>query len=186
MSTTSWNSSKIRAALALGAELAGQRQQVLERRAQVLGPMSGVEAERQPPAVGIDVDRGRDPQRAEDPQALERLLLRGRDVGVDRARELLGQLGDGRRRHEVHRGDEHATADELLRDAPHQRRLAVAPGREDDDVLAVGDVGPQLGDLAHAVGEGLVERQRAETERVRRHIRLYSLASKDQYLYLRY
>ena len=44
------------AALALGAELAGQRQQVLERRAQVLGAMAGVEAEGQPARVGVDVD----------------------------------------------------------------------------------------------------------------------------------
>ena len=35
------------AALALGAELARERQQVLERRAQVLGAIAGVEAEGQ-------------------------------------------------------------------------------------------------------------------------------------------
>jgi hypothetical protein len=101
---------------------------------------------------------------------------------VDGARELLGQLGHRRRRHEVHRGDEHAPALQLLRHAPDQRGLAVAPGREDDDVLAVGHVGLELGDLALAVGEGLVERERAEAERIGRRVHAYSVVRIDPYL----
>ena len=41
---------------ALGTELARQRQQVLERRAEVLGAVARVEAERQLAGVGVDVD----------------------------------------------------------------------------------------------------------------------------------
>ena len=53
---------------------------------------------------------------------------------------------------------------QLLRRPPHQRGLAVAPRREDHDVLPVADVGAQLGDLGLAVREGLVEGERAELE----------------------
>ena len=174
------------AAPALGAELARQRQQVLERRAQVLGAIARVEAEGQLAGVGVDVDGRLDAQRPEDPQAVERLLLLGGDVLVDRARELLGQLGHRRRRHEIDGGDEHLAAHELLGHPPHQRRLAVAPRGEDDHVLAVGDVGPELGDLALAIGEGLVERQRAEAERVGYGRHAYSVVRIDLYLDLRY
>ena len=50
--------------------------------------------------------------------------------------------------------------------APDQRGLSVAARGEDHDVLAVADVGDQLGELAVAVGERLIERQRAEAKRV--------------------
>src|SRR4029079_1616226 len=46
------------------------------------------------------------------------------------------------------------------------RRLAEAPRGEDHDVLAVADVGLDLGDLLFAVREGLVEGQSPEAERV--------------------
>ena len=59
--------------------------------------------------------------------------------------------------------------DELLHRLPDQRRFAVAPRREDDDVLAVQDVELELLDLSLAIRERLVERQPAEAEGVGRH-----------------
>ena len=82
--------------------------------------------------------------------------------------ELLGQLLLGRGGHQVDLGDQHSLRAELLDRPPDQRRLAVAAGGEDDDVLAVAGVGDELGDLVLAVRERLVERQRAEAEGVRR------------------
>ena len=66
-------------------------------------------------------------------------------------------------------GDEHVLGDRLLRDAPHERRLAIAPRGEHDDVLAVQDVGEELLDLGLTVGERLVEGERAVAERIRHH-----------------
>ena len=88
------------------------------------------------------------------------------DVVVDRARELLGQLGRRRRRHQVDAGDEHLLAHAAPAPRANERGLAVAPRGEDHHVLPVADVGAQLGDLRLAVGERLVERERAEPERV--------------------
>jgi hypothetical protein len=61
---------------------------------------------------------------------------------------------------------EHALAYRLLRGTPHQRRLAKATRRKEDDVLPVADVLEQLVELFLTVGEGLVEREVAEAERV--------------------
>jgi hypothetical protein len=62
--------------------------------------------------------------------------------------------------------DEHLPGSDELGHAPYERRLAVAAGSEDDDVLAVADVPAQLADLDLAVGERLVEGQSAEAERI--------------------
>src|SRR4029079_10380257 len=91
---------------------------------------------------------------------------RSGDVLVDRRRELLGEPLLGRGPHEVDLADEDPLADEALRDAVDERRLAEAAGGEDHDVLAVAGVGEQLGDLVVAVGERLVAGERAEAERV--------------------
>ena len=74
------------------------------------------------------------------------------------------------------------SAHEVLRDAPHQRRLAIAARREDDDVLAVADVGPQLGDLLLAIGEGIVERQRAVAKGIRVRVHGNTVTDDDTYL----
>ena len=65
--------------------------------------------------------------------------------------------------------DEHVLRDRALGHPPDERRLAVPPRREDDDVLTVQDVRQQLGDLGLAIGERLVERERAVAEGIRRH-----------------
>ena len=78
--------------------------------------------------------------------------------------------------------DQHAPAHEVLRDAPHQRRLAIAARREHDDVLAVADVGPQLGDLLLAIGEGIVERQRAVAKGIGVRVHGNTVADDDPYL----
>ena len=85
---------------------------------------------------------------------------------MDRARELLRERGRRRRGHQVDLRDQRLLGRQLLRRAPHQRRLAEAAQREDDDVLPVANVGLELGDLRLAVGERLIERERAVAEGV--------------------
>ena len=72
-----------------------------------------------------------------------------------------------RRAHQVAVRDQHVVGQHLLRGAQHERRLAIAPRREDDDVLSVSHVGGQRGDLGRPVRERLVLGQVAEGERVR-------------------
>ena len=158
-------------AAAFGRELAWELEEALEGRLHVLRLPAGVEGE--PDLAGVRLDRhhGRDPQPCEHAQTLARAKEDRGEVVVDRLGELLGEPLLRRRGHQVHVGDEHALLDGLLRDPPHERRLAVAPGGEDDDVLAVQDVGEELGDLGLAIRERLVERERAVAEGVRRHPR---------------
>ena len=146
------------------ASCAGQLEQPLDRGVQVVAALGDREAERHVAGLGLDRDRRAHAQVGEDPQALLGAQQRRGDVVVDRARELLGELGRRRRRHQVDAGHEHLLAHQLVRCAPHERGLAVAARREDDDVLAVADVGLELGDLLLAVGERVVERERAEAE----------------------
>ncbi len=185
MSTISWNSSKTSSDLApaLGGELAGQLEQALEGRVDVLRLPAGVESEAELAGLRVDGDDGRDPEPGEHAQELLRAEEDRGDVVVDRLGELLRELLLRRRGHQVDVRDEHALRDRLLRDAPDERRLAVAPRGEDDDVLSVQDVGEELRDLGLAVGERVVERERAEAEGVRRHTRK-SVA--DSTLVLRY
>jgi hypothetical protein len=63
-----------------------------------------------------------------------------------------------------------APGDQLLRKPPDQRGFPISSRREQDDVLAVAGVGRELGELGLAIGEGVVERQRTEAERIRRRI----------------
>ena len=167
---------------ALRGELARQLEEPLERCVEILWLAARIEAEAELARGRVDGhDRG-DPQAREDAQPLPRAEERRGEVVVDRLGELLGEALRGRRRHEVDVGDEHVLGDRLLRDAPHERRLAVAPRSEDDDVLAVQDVGQELLDLGLAIGEGLVEGERAVAERVRRHRTERSIG----YAYVRY
>ena len=151
-----------------GPELGRELQQALERRLEVGRRVVDSEGEVVGAALRVDRDPGGDPQVAERGQ---RPLLDarsgGRDVLVDRGGELLRQLRLRRRGHQVDVGDEHVVADELLHRFPHQRRLPVAPGGEDDHVLAVEHVELELLDLRLAVRERLVEGEPAEAEGVR-------------------
>ena len=79
-------------------------------------------------------------------------------------RSLVGCL------HQVAVGDEDVVPQRLLHRAEDERRLAEPPRREQDDVLAVAQVGGELVALALAVDEGVVERQGPERERVHIHI----------------
>ena len=87
---------------------------------------------------------------------------------MDRLRELVGEAPERRRCHQIDVGDERAAAHELLRRSPDERGLPEPPWGEQDDVLPGERVGLQLGELAFAVGERLIERERAEPERVER------------------
>src|SRR5215211_2168848 len=139
--------------------------------------MARSETERQRRVVRVDGHRRGDAQAAEDRERyLARAVNDRCDVLVNRLRELLGELLLGRSRHQVDLGDEDPNRHQLLLDAPDQRRLPVAPRRQDHDVLAALCVGDELVDLRHAIGERLVERQRAIPEGVRmlrRHTRRY-------------
>ena len=167
MSTTSWNSSRTSATVgSLLRELARQRGQALERRLDVGRRAPGLEAERNGGVLGVDRHRRGDPEPAEH---RERLLARAerrrRDALVDRLRELLRELLRGRR-HQVDLRGQHALASEVGDGPEHERGLAVAARCEDHDVLPVADVRLQLAQLPLAVGERLVEGERAVAEGV--------------------
>jgi hypothetical protein len=153
-----------RAPAAFGGELAREREEPLEGRVDVLGTGArGTKSRARPPA-------GRPSRRArrkagENAQRVLRLEEHRRELVVDRLGELLGELLPRGRGHQVELGDEHASAAQLLDGAQHERRLPVAPRGEDDDVLSVQDVGLEL--AQPAVGEGLIEGERAEAEGVR-------------------
>jgi hypothetical protein len=136
----------------------------------VLGRGRGVERETDGAVVRVERHDRPQSQALEGTQALARTEQRRRDVVVDRLGELGGELRRGGDRHQVELRDQHVLGHQLLRGPPDQRRLAVASRREHDDVLAVQDVGLELGELGLAVGERLVERQRAVAERIRTQI----------------
>ena len=105
----------------IGAELRGQLQQPFDRGVDVLGLMSGLEAESE---RAVEVERHHRPyaQPAEDVGRLLAHLEHGRgDVVVDRGGELLRELLLGRCLHQVDLGDEDVVvADQFLNDAPEQ------------------------------------------------------------------
>ena len=151
----------------VGPELAGELEEALERRVDVVGPLAGLEPERERAVGRVEGDSGRDSEPAEDARRLlAGAVDDGRDVLVDRLRELLGELLLGRRRHQVDLGDEHAVRDQPLADPPDERGLSVAPRGEDHDVLSALSVRHQLGDLACAIGERVVERECPVAKRV--------------------
>ena len=153
--------------LALGGDLPGQLQQALERRIDVGPRVAGGEREAERAVGGVDRDRRRDPQPAEEGRsAITGPLEARQQVAVDRARELLRELLLRRRRHQVDGCDQDALGEEVLLRAPDERRLPIAPGGEDHDVLAVADVLLELAQLGVAIGERLVERQCAVAKRV--------------------
>ncbi len=169
MSTTSWNSSSTRTtgAVALGGEAARQLQQPLERLVEVL-------ARARRPRRRTRASRPRDRRsRWAPPAGRENTRSRSlaRNSGVARSSWIvLASLAASAARDGVVIRSIWATStllgDQLLGDLPDQRRLAVPARREHDDVLAVVRVGEQLGHLCLAVGERLVQRERAEAERV--------------------
>ena len=169
--------------LALGGELAGELEEPLDGRVEILRLAAGVEGEAELAALRVEGHDRRDAEALEDAQALARAEERRGEVVVDRLGELLGEPLEGGGGHEVDVGDEHVLRDRLLRHAPDERRLAVAARREDDDVLAVQDVGQELGDLGLAVREGVVEGEGAVAERVRR---AHAVERSRGYAYLRY
>ena len=69
--------------------------------------------------------------------------------------------------HQVDIADEDLLGERLLSRFQDERRLAVAAGGIEEDVLAVPHVGEQLGDLVLAVGEPVVQREVSESEGVR-------------------
>ncbi len=152
--------------VALARELPGELEQPLHRRDDVRGGGVRAEAEAEIAAVGVDRHGRRDPQALEHAQPLLGAEQGRGEVLVDRLRELVGEPAERRRRHQIDVGDERAAAHELLRRPPDERRLPEAPRREQDDVLPGERVGLQLGELTLPVGERLIERERAEAERV--------------------
>ena len=112
-------------------EPAGQLEQPLERLVEVLARATEAENEKlSEPSSGSIGHRRRDPQAGEHPQALLGAEQRRGEVVVDRLGELRRELGARRRRHQVDLRDQHLLGDELLGDAPDQRRLAVPARRE--------------------------------------------------------
>ena len=169
MSVISWNSSRISTAWRSrsAASSPGQLEQALQRLVQVLRRSPGREAEADRGVLRVD-DHGRpDAQVLEHAQALLDPKQRGRNVLVDggasfsASRSLVGVVirstwATSTRFHQP------------LRHPPHERRLAVPAGREQHHVLAVADVCLELRDLVLAVGERVIERQRAVAEGVGR------------------
>ncbi len=81
--------------------------------------------------------------------------------------------------HQVDPSDENVVlADQFLRDPPEQRGLAVAAGREDDDVLAVENVRLQFCDFLGPVGERVVQGEIAVAERVREGRRVQGISQR--------
>jgi hypothetical protein len=155
--------------VSLVRQLARQREQPLERRLDVGRRAPGLESERDRGVLGVDRHGRRDPQPAEDRQrALARAEQRRRDAFVDRLRELLGELLARGRRHQVDLRGEDTLPPEVGDRAQDEGGLAVAARCEDHHVLPVADVRLQLSQLPLAVGERLVEGERAVAEGVLR------------------
>jgi len=156
------------AALALGRELAELLEELLDRLVEVAFAAAGAEGEAEGAVARVDLDRRADAEVAEELGGLlERVADGRRDVRVDglgeRGREALLRRG----LHEVDVADEELLGERRLGRLQDERRLAVAAGRVDEDVLTIAHVREQLGHLVLAIGEGLVEREVAEGEWIR-------------------
>ena len=103
------------------------------------------------------------------------LLSRRLDVGVDRLRERRGEALLRRRAHDVAVPDEQPVPERALGRPHDERRLAVPARGVQDDVLTRLHVGDEHAELAFAVGERVVECERAVRERVPRRMRRLSL-----------
>jgi hypothetical protein len=155
------------APLSLGGELGRELEQPLDRVVDVLLAAAGGEAEAKRSVGRVDLHRRNDPEATEEARGLLERLVDGRgDVRVDRLRERGREPLLRRRAHEVAVADEHLLPQRLLGRAQDERRLAVAPRRVQEDVLAVAHVGRELAHLVLPVGERLVEGEIAERERV--------------------
>ena len=155
---------------ALCGELAGKLEEPLERRVEILWLAARVEAEAELAARSGRRSRSGVIRRPEK----TRSRSRARKSVEARSSWIVSASFSARRSvvgvvMRLTWATSTSCGDRLLRHAPHERRLAVAPRGEDDDVLAVQDVGQELLDLGFAIGEGLVEGERAVAERVRRH-----------------
>src|SRR5207248_509238 len=125
------------------------------------------EAERERRVVRIELHRRPDPQVSEESRrAFERLPRRRVDVAVNGFRQRGREALLRRDPQQIAVADEDPVRDRLLGGRQDERRLAVAPWRVDENVLAVAHGGAELRELVLAVGEGLVEREGSELERV--------------------
>ena len=155
------------AAPALGRDPARESEERLDRVVDGRAPPARMEDEAQAAVDRIDLDRRRHAQPAKEARRpLDRLAGRGFEVAVDRPGERGGEAFLRRRAHQVAVADENALADRAPAGSQNERRLPVAPRRVDENVLAVLHVAHELPELRLPVGEGVVERERAERERV--------------------
>ena len=152
---------------AFGGQLGRQLEDPLQRRVDILGGVTGGEAERHRAVVGIERHHRSDP---ESPEELRRTVARPQeragDVLVDRRGQLRGELLLRRGLHQIHLRDQDALPRQLLRRPEDERRLAVPARGEDDDVEPVADVRLELTQLVVPVGERRVEGEIAEVERI--------------------
>jgi hypothetical protein len=152
------------APVAIGGDPTEHREELLERRIDVLVSGAGIETERHGAVIRIDGDRGREAQAGEDLQSLLRIPQTCGQILVDGPRQFGGELVLGRRPHQVNLSDEDVFPDQLLGHAPHERGLAVAPRGEDDDILSIARVSHQARNLRLAIGECVVQSQGSEPE----------------------
>ena len=150
------------------ATSAGSSSESLDRRVDVRAAPDRLEREPDAAVLRIELDGRSDPQPAHDRSgALEEPLHGREEVVDDRLRERCSQPHLRRCAHQVAVRDQHVVGQDFLRRAQHERRLAIASRREDDDVLPVAHVGGESGDLRLPVRECLVLGEVAEGERVR-------------------
>src|SRR5207244_12172515 len=120
----------------------------------------GLEAEAEAAVARIDLEGRPDPEAAEEVgRALEAALGRRRDLCVDRLGERRREAFLRRRLHQVAIADERLLPDRILGGPQHERRLAVAAGGVDEDVLTVAHGRRKLAQTPLPVGERLVERR---------------------------
>ena len=155
------------AALPLFGDPAEQLEQRLDRVVDVGSPARRPEAEAERAILRVDLHRRHDAQPAKELRcAFVGSTRRGVEVTVDRARKRRRESLLARDLEQIDIPHQGAFACGAARRAQYQRRLAVAPGRVDEHVLAVLQLGGKLAQLGLAVGEGRAECECAEAERV--------------------